>query len=69
MRAFELTSLSPGESSFELKSVEALSPVHKKQLLTYLWLSGLRLGHLLNFGAALMRDGIARIVNGLPEAP
>jgi GxxExxY protein len=51
----------------ELKSVDELAPVHKKQLLTYLKLSGLRLGLLINFGAPLIKQGIVRIVNGLPE--
>ena len=51
----------------ELKSVEEVSKVHKKQLLTYLRLSRLRVGLLLNFGAVLMRDGITRIVNGYEE--
>ena len=50
----------------ELKSVEQLSKIHAKQLLTYLKLMDLRLGFLLNFGAYLMKDGIQRIVNGLP---
>ena len=48
----------------ELKSVEHLAPVHKKQLLTYLKISGLRLGYLLNFGELLLRDGITRIIHG-----
>ncbi len=48
----------------ELKSVEVLAPVHYKQLLTYLRLMQLPLGILLNFGAATMKDGIHRIVNG-----
>jgi len=51
----------------ELKSVEGVNNVHKKQLLTYLRLTGVKLGFLLNFGQALMRDGITRIVNGLEE--
>jgi GxxExxY protein len=51
----------------ELKSVEAIVPVHKKQVLTYLRLMDLQLGLLLNFGAAMMKDGIYRIVNGLKE--
>lgn len=51
----------------ELKSVETVHPVHKKQLLTYLRLSDKRLGILINFNSALLRDGITRIVNGLPE--
>ncbi len=53
----------------ELKSVEALHAVHRKQLQTYLRLTGLKLGYLLNFGAALMKDGIVRAVNGLDEDP
>ena len=51
----------------ELKSVEAVAPVHKKQLLTYLRLAGKRLGLLINFGAPLIKDGISRVVNGLPD--
>lgn len=51
----------------ELKSLEQVGKVHAKQLLTYLKLTNLRLGFLLNFGAILMKDGIQRIVNGLPE--
>jgi GxxExxY protein len=51
----------------ELKSVEQLARVHKKQLLTYLRLTNCRLGLVINFGADLIRDGIARVVNGLPS--
>jgi GxxExxY protein len=49
----------------ELKSVENVVPVHKKQLLTYLRLADKRLGLLINFGAELIRDGISRVVSGL----
>ena len=49
----------------ELKSVETVLPVHKKQLLTYLRLSDMRLGLLLNFGANLIKDGIFRMANKL----
>lgn len=49
----------------EIKSVELLAPVHKKQLLTYLRLADKRLGLLINFHVALIKDGITRIVNGL----
>lgn len=48
----------------ELKSVETLLPAHYKQLLTYLRLLNIRFGLLINFGAAVMKDGIKRIVNG-----
>jgi GxxExxY protein len=51
----------------EVKSVELLAPVHKKQLLTYLRLADKRLGLLINFQVALIKDGITRIVNGLDE--
>ncbi len=50
----------------ELKSVEHTQPVHKKQLLTYLRLHDKRLGLLINFGTALIKDGIERVVNGTP---
>jgi len=51
----------------ELKSCEKIEPIHKAQLLTYLKLSGLNLGLLLNFNVSVMRDGIIRIVNELKE--
>ena len=47
----------------ELKSVEKLAPVHAKQLLTYLKLTDIRLGLLINFGEALLKDGIKRVAN------
>ena len=56
-----------GKVILELKSVETLSASHRKQIQTYLRLTGLKLGFLLNFGAALMKDGIVRAVNGLEE--
>ncbi|NWG29829.1 MAG: GxxExxY protein [Ignavibacteriaceae bacterium] len=49
----------------ELKSIDAIAPVHAKQLLTYLRLTGLKLGLLVNFNEALIKDGIKRIVNNL----
>jgi GxxExxY protein len=49
----------------ELKSIEQVAPVHKKQLLTYLRLADKRLGLLINFGTELIKDGISRVVNGL----
>ena len=51
----------------EIKSVEVLAPVHRKQLLTYLRLADKRLGLLINFHVALIKDGITRIVNGLED--
>jgi GxxExxY protein len=49
----------------ELKSIESVKDVHKKQLLTYLKLSGKKLGLLINFGETLIKNGITRVVNGL----
>ena len=54
-----------GKVIVELKSVEVIAPVHKKQVLTYLRLTNLKLGLLINFGEALIKDGISRVVNGL----
>ena len=51
----------------EIKSVETINNSHKKQVLTYLKLSGKKLGFLINFGACLMKDGIKRIINGQLE--
>ena len=52
----------------ELKSVQAEHPVHKKQTLTYIKLANKRLGLRVNFGAPLIKDGITRLANRLPEA-
>ena len=49
----------------ELKSVETIAPVHPKQLLTYLRLTGLKLGLLINFNEPLIKNGIIRITNNL----
>jgi GxxExxY protein len=57
----------PGKVIVELKSIEKVADVHKKQLLTYLRLADNRLGLLSNFGEALIKDGITRIVNRLEE--
>ncbi len=54
-----------GKVLVEIKSVEVLAPVHKKQVLTYLKLTGLKLGLLINFNEALFKDGVTRIVNNL----
>jgi GxxExxY protein len=49
----------------ELKSVEIIAPVHPKQLLTYLKITGMKLGLLINFNESLIKNGITRIVNNL----
>ena len=65
--AFRVDLLVEGKVVLEIKSVECLNNAHKKQVLTYLRCMGLRLGLLLNFGEATLRQGITRVVNGLPE--
>lgn len=62
---FRVDILVGGLVVIEVKAVETLLPVHKSQLLTYLRLSGCKLGYLLNFNIPHMRDGIKRVVNGL----
>ena len=51
----------------ELKAVEKIEPIHKAQILTYLKLSDIHLGLLLNFNVPIMRDGIVRVVNDFRE--
>lgn len=57
-----------GKVILELKSVERVAPVHMKQLQTYLQLTDMRLGYLLNFGEVLMKSGIKRAVNNLDDS-
>jgi GxxExxY protein len=54
-----------GKVIIELKSIEKISQVHKKQLLTYLKLTNTKLGFILNFGTELMKHGIERVINGI----
>jgi len=65
MDAFRADILVEDKVIIELKSTETVLPVHKKQLITYLKLSGCRLGLLINFGSDLIKNGITRLVNGL----
>jgi len=62
---FDADLIVEGKVLLELKSVEHLTPLHRKQIQTYLRLTGLKLGLLLNFGAALVKNGIVRCANGL----
>jgi len=62
--AFQSDIVVNGKVIAELKSVEALLPVHAKQVPTQLRLSGLKLGLLINFGEAHLKNGIKRIING-----
>jgi len=65
--AFRADIVVEGKVVLEIKSVEQVTHAHKKQLQTYLRLTGYKLGFLLNFGEALMKKGITRAVNGLDE--
>jgi GxxExxY protein len=65
--AFRVDLLVEGRVIVEIKSVEKLMPVHGKQVLTYLRLTGLQLGLLINFGENLLKDGVKRVVNGLKD--
>lgn len=65
--AFRSDMVVNGKVIAELKSVESLLPVHAKQLLTQLRLSGLKLALLINFGEAHLKNGIKRIINGFLE--
>ena len=56
-----------GKVILELKSCERIEDIHKAQLLTYLKLSGLQLGLILNFNVPIMKEGIVRVVNNLEE--
>jgi GxxExxY protein len=64
---YRLDSIVEKAMILELKSCEKIEPVHKAQLLTYLKLSDLKLGLLLNFNVPIMKDGIVRVVNKLSE--
>ncbi len=61
---FRVDLIVDGKVIVEIKSVEVLAPVHKKQLLTYLRLTDLRLGLLINFNVELIKHGIQRVFNG-----
>lgn len=65
---FRLDLLVEDKIVVELKSVEKVEPVHKKQLLTYLRLANKPLGLLINFNEGLLKDGITRIINTPPTA-
>lgn len=64
---FRIDLLVQGEIIVELKSVETVQPVHKKQLLTYLRLAKKRLGLLTNFNSLALKDGVTRIINSSNE--
>lgn len=65
---FRVDLLVDGRVIVELKSVEKLSAVHGKQVLTYLRLMNFPVGLLINFGAATLKEGLHRVVNNLPSS-
>ena len=67
MKRFGTILIAGGNVMVELKSAERLPAGHSKKLQAYLWLIGLKLGYLLNFGGALMNNGITWVVNDLEE--
>jgi GxxExxY protein len=64
---FRLDLLVENKVIVEVKSIESVAPVHKKQLLTHLRLLDKKLGILINFNEEVIRNGISRVVNGLEE--
>ncbi len=66
-KGFRADIIVAGKVLIELKSVEKLTDVHKKQVLTYLKLTGIKLGLLVNFNEKLLKHGFTRIVNNLEE--
>ena len=62
---YRLDLLVAGVVIFEVKAIERLTDVHRAQLVSYLKLGGYKLGYLLNFNVAVLKDGIVRMVNGL----
>jgi len=62
---YRIDLLVESEVIVELKAIEKLQPIHQAQLLTYLKLSGCRVGLLINFNVRILKDGIKRLVNGI----
>ncbi len=66
--SYRLDLLIEDEVVVEIKSVEKLLPIHKAQLLSYLKISSLKIGLLINFNVELLKDGIIRVVNNYPDS-
>ena len=67
--AYRLDLLVEGLVIVEIKSVDNLAPIHMAQLLSYLKLSGCKVGLLMNFNVKILKDGIRRVVNNFPDSP
>jgi GxxExxY protein len=64
-QGYRIDILVPGQLIVEIKAVDGIAPVHEAQLLTYLKLTGIRVGLILNFYVPVLKDGIRRMVLGL----
>jgi GxxExxY protein len=67
--SYRLDLLVEGEVIVEVKAIDRLAPIHQAQLLSYLKLSGCRVGLLINFNVKVLKDGIRRMVNNFPDPP
>jgi len=67
--AYRLNLLVEGEVIVEVKAVDRLAPIHQAQMLSYLKLSGCKVGLLINFNVKVLKDGIIRVVNNFPDSP
>ena len=65
---YRLDLLVEGEVIVEIKAMDSLAPIHEAQLMSYLKLSGYRVGLLINFNVTVLKDGIRRIVNDFPDS-
>jgi len=66
---YRLDLLVGGAVIVEVKTVDQLAPIHKAQLLSYLRLSGCKVGLLINFNVKVLKEGVVRVVNGFPDSP
>lgn len=66
---YRLDLMIENEVIVEIKSIEKLLPVHKVQLMSYLKLSGCKVGLLINFNVEILKEGIQRVVNNFPDSP
>lgn len=66
---YRLDLLVEGEVIVEVKAINRIAPIHQAQLLSYLKLSGCKVGLLINFNVQVLKDGIRRVVNKFPDSP
>ena len=66
---YRLDLLIEGEVIVEIKAIDRLAPIHQAQLLSYLKLSGCKVGLLINFNVKVLKDGIRRVVSNFPDSP